>query len=72
MVMGTTIGASEGASILRPSTALSTEIAGVITPSPYSNAAPIRPTMSSEARQLPRGACLASSSASSATMPPSP
>ena len=34
MVMGTTIGASWGASTLRPSTALSTEIAGVITPSP--------------------------------------
>src|SRR5690349_18337952 len=32
MVMGTTIGASAGASIFKPSTALSTEIAGVITP----------------------------------------
>ena len=34
MLMGTTSGASSGASSLRPSTALSTEIAGVITPSP--------------------------------------
>jgi regulator of sigma E protease len=34
MVTGTTAGASEGASTLRPSMALSTEIAGVIAPSP--------------------------------------
>ena len=34
MVMGTTIGASLGASSLRPSIALSTEIAGATTPSP--------------------------------------
>ena len=34
MLIGTMTGASWGASSLRPSTALSTEIAGVITPSP--------------------------------------
>ena len=34
MVNGTTIGVSEGASTLRPSIALSTEIAGVMAPSP--------------------------------------
>jgi hypothetical protein len=33
-VSGTTTGANPGASTLRPSTALSTEIAGVIAPSP--------------------------------------
>ena len=33
-LIGTTSGASRGASSLRPSTALSTEIAGVIIPSP--------------------------------------
>ncbi len=34
MVSGSTAGASEGASTLRPSIALSTEIAGVMAPSP--------------------------------------
>ena len=34
MVMGTTAGASHGASTFRPSIALSTEIAGVMAPSP--------------------------------------
>ena len=34
MLIGTTAGASRGASSFRPSTALSTEIAGVMTPSP--------------------------------------
>ncbi len=34
MVTGTTTGASDGASTLRPSIALSTEIAGVMAPSP--------------------------------------
>ena len=33
-VIGTTTGSSWGASSFKPSTALSTEIAGVITPSP--------------------------------------
>ena len=33
-VIGTTAGASDGASTFKPSMALSTEIAGVITPSP--------------------------------------
>ncbi len=34
MVSGTTAGASDGASTFRPSIALSTEIAGVMAPSP--------------------------------------
>jgi hypothetical protein len=34
MLIGTTTGASLGASSFRPSTALNTEIAGVMTPSP--------------------------------------
>ena len=34
MVSGTTTGVSEGASTFKPSIALSTEIAGVIAPSP--------------------------------------
>ncbi len=46
MVTGTTIGASEGASTLRPSMALSTDIPGVIAPSPYGSAAPTMPTTS--------------------------
>ena len=40
-VKGTTTGESRGLAIARPSTALRTEIAGVITPSPYKRAAPI-------------------------------
>ena len=50
----------------------STEIAGVMAPSPYSNAAPIRPTIRSCARQVPGWALRAESSANNATMPPSP
>ena len=65
---GTTIGASCGASIFSPSTALSTDIAGVITPSPYSSAAPINPTTSRDARQVPGGACRASEKRHDATL----
>src|SRR5215831_4795362 len=72
MLMGATRGASWGASSFRPSTALSTEIAGVMTPSPYSSAAPIRPTIIRDARQLPLGASRTSRSANNATIPPSP
>ena len=72
MLKGTTIGASCGESTFSPSTALSTEMAGVMTPSPYSSAAPISPTTRRDARQVPGRACRASSSARSATTPPSP
>ena len=40
-VSGTTSGESLGLAMARPSTALRTEIAGVMTPSPYSSEAPI-------------------------------
>ena len=43
-VRGTTNGSDPGAAILSPSTALSTEIAGVIMPSQYSSAAPKMPS----------------------------
>ena len=40
-VSGSTSGDSRGLATASPSTALRTEIAGVITPSPYKRAAPI-------------------------------
>ena len=42
-VSGSTIGSSRGLAILSPSTALKTEIAGVITPSPYKRRRRSRP-----------------------------
>ena len=48
--MGTTQGGSVGVATAMPSTAPSTEIAGVITPSPYSSAAPNRPSPTSSRR----------------------
>ena len=44
--MGTTYGFREGAATSMPSTALSTEMAGVMIPSPKNNAAPKRPVIS--------------------------
>ena len=52
-VIGTTAWASDGASTFNPSTALRTEIAGVMAPSPYNSAAPINPMMSKFARHVP-------------------
>ena len=56
---------------LRPSTALSTEIAGVMIPSPYNSAEPNRPAATSR-RPKPRGVPLGRASARRARMPPSP
>ena len=70
-VIGMTYGLNAGVATSRPSTAESTEIAGVIVPSPRNSAAPNRPSsISTRARAgsfAPR-----STSAISAMMPPSP
>ena len=71
-VIGRTSGVSDGASTFSPSTALSTDIAGVIAPSPYSKAAPTRPSTSNAACRVRGLASRAPSSASIATTPPSP
>ena len=57
-----------GAAISIPSTADSTEIAGVIIPSPYSRAVPKSPSITSERPTLPPRVI----SAVSARIPPSP
>ena len=69
-MIGTTNGSKTCVATPSPSTALSTEIAGVIMPSPYSSAAPNRPIMT-------RIGCTIfppfdRTSATSARMPPSP
>ena len=71
IVIGITRKPRLGAATFRPSTALNTEMAGVMTPSPHSNAAPNRPSITSTApRPDCRNPLLAS--AISARMPPSP
>ena len=50
--IGSTYASSSGAATSRPSTAESTEIAGVITPSPKNRQAPAMPTRPSTARAL--------------------
>ena len=56
-----------------PSTAESTEMAGVMTPSPYSSDAPAMPTAIIPPLAMPRDfASLGKASESSARMPPSP
>ncbi len=61
-----------GAITSRPSTAPSTEIAGVITPSPKNSAAPNRPSMTIHQRPRWLERTLRWASAVSAMMPPSP
>ena len=70
--IGTIQWSSAGAMISRPSTAPSTEMAGVMTPSPKKSAAPNSPSMTihQRARWLER--TLRWASAVSAMMPPSP
>jgi hypothetical protein len=65
---GSTYGVIEGNGSFRPSSALSTEIAGVIAPSPYSKAAPSRPRAMTPARSR----CRSPSRDNNARMPPSP
>src|SRR5688572_21047438 len=71
-VSGTTQSFSALVATPNPSTALSTEMAGVITPSPYSRAAP--KMTSAAVHEIWVVACfvLGGMSASSANMPPSP
>ena len=61
-----------GATSFRPSIADSTEIAGVMTPSPYSSDAPITPSSTSTGSLAPSATWSAATSDSSARMPPSP
>ena len=70
IVTGSTNGSNTCVTTPSPSTALSTEMAGVMMPSPYSRAAPNRPT----AIRTPRSevAVRERTSATSARMPPSP
>ena len=61
-----------GATSFNPSIAESTEIAGVMTPSPYSSAAPITPSRTSSGSRSPMATLPAATKDSSAKMPPSP
>ena len=72
-VIGTIQGSRSGWTVLTPSTAESTEMAGVITESPKNRAAPKRPNAASimEVRP-PRGVFHRRSIVISAMMPPSP
>ena len=72
-LIGTTAPPKRGSATARPSTAPSTEIAGVMMPSPYSRAAPI--TANSATAEIRPGLApriCSGTSASSAKMPPSP
>jgi hypothetical protein len=71
-VMGTTQRCSPGAATSRPSTAESTEMAGVMTPSPKKMAVPNTPTNRSRLRSAGRSATAVEASASIAMRPPSP
>src|SRR4029077_16040801 len=66
---GTTYGLRSGVTISTPSTALSTEMAGVIIASPKNSDAPPRPMIKSALRKPPD---LGSTSDSNAMVPPSP
>ena len=72
MVMGMTYARKTGVAISSPSTALSTEMAGVIIPSPYSSDAPNRPTSTSICRRRRAVGDAGVTSAVSAIIPPSP
>ena len=72
-VIGTMKSSNSGSMTLRPSTAESTEIAGVIMLSPKNSAAPNRPRAASViVVRLPRGLLHRRSSVISAMIPPSP
>ncbi len=71
-VIGTTQVCSAGAATLRPSTAPSTEIAGVMTPSPKKIAVPKMPTKRRRRRSAGRSRTACDASASIAINPPSP
>ena len=74
IVIGTTKCERAGVAISMPSTAPSTEMAGVMMPSPNSRAVPNTPRMTNSLRR-PRSllrCCRCSTSASSASTPPSP
>ncbi len=73
MAIGMIQASSAGAATFRPSTALSTEMAGVMVPSPYSSAAPKRPSTTSSRRGRPPSSSRAGwIRAINARMPPSP
>ena len=71
-VPGTTQLCSAGAATVRPSTAPSTEIAGVMTPSPKKIEVPKMPRKSSLRRSFGRSRTACEASASIAIRPPSP
>ncbi len=72
-VIGTTNSSSDGSTSLRPSTADSTEMAGVIMLSPKNSEAPKIPTAaSSSAVRRPATPAWRRSNPMSAMMPPSP
>jgi hypothetical protein len=70
--MGTMYGRNTGVATPSPSTADSTETAGVMMASPYSSAEPNRPIMTSQRPAPFTPARIGVSSAVSARMPPSP
>lgn len=71
-VIGTTNGSSLGAATSRPSTADSTEMAGVMTPSPKNSEAPKMPRMPTTYIEREPPGNVRWASAVSAMMPPSP
>jgi hypothetical protein len=71
MLIGKTQCSSAGVATARPSIAPSTEMAGVMMPSPYSSADPNNPAVTSSQRAR-RSFIPAGSRARSARMPPSP
>ena len=72
IVAGTMKCSNPGAASLSPSMADSTEIAGVMKPSPYSNEAPTTPSRTSAGSFAPLATWSAATSESNARMPPSP
>jgi len=72
IAIGTTHGSKTEVSTLRPSTALNTEIAGVIIASANSSEAPTRPSTTNTGRVAADFRELPTTSAISASMPPSP
>jgi hypothetical protein len=69
---GTAYGLNAGVATSRPSTALSTEIDGVMTPSPQNSAAPSRPRITTEPYWRDPRPTADDANAVSAMMPPSP
>src|SRR5689334_16959159 len=71
-VIGMTYGSKNGVATVKPSTALKTEIAGVITPSPYSSDETNTPSRTIQRRELAYNGRIGVANAVSDIIPPSP